>query len=75
MSASGESVTLSGQAPGAPPGSSVQLASSPYPYTSSAPLATVTTGQDGSFSYTAHPDRNTRYTATVAGDAPAAVAV
>jgi hypothetical protein len=65
--ASGQAVTLSGQAAGSPAGTAVQVYDSPYPYTGYSALATATTGPDGSFSLSTRPDRNTRYEAGVAG--------
>jgi hypothetical protein len=64
---SGQAVTLSGQAAGAPAGTTVQVYDSPYPYTAHSALGTATTGPDGSFSLSARPDRNTRFEAAVAG--------
>jgi hypothetical protein len=64
---SGNPVTLSGQATGAPAGSSVTLYASPYPYTDETPIASATTAADGSFSFTAAPDRNTDYRVALAG--------
>jgi hypothetical protein len=69
---SGQPVTLAGQASGEPAGTAVQLYGSPYPYTASTLLATAVTAADGSFSFSATPDRNTRYEARVAGATPSA---
>ncbi len=65
---SGQAVTLSGRAQQTPEGTSVQLLASPYPYTSTTTIATSTIAADGSFSFIATPDRNTRYEATVTGE-------
>jgi hypothetical protein len=65
---SGEPATLLGVATGAPPGSAVQLYADRYPYDAAPALAGATvTAADGSFSFTVHPDRNTRYGAVLAG--------
>ena len=66
--ASGQPATLSGIAPSAaPPGASVELYASPYPFSAVTAVASTTTAPDGSFSFTVTPDRDTRYSATVTG--------
>jgi hypothetical protein len=65
-------VTLSGKVTGppvtgAPAPSTVQLYASPYPYPVASLIATTTTAVDGSYSFTVHPSRNTRYRVVVAG--------
>ncbi len=75
---SGQTVILSGQATGAPAGSTVQLDESPYPYRTQTLAGTTVTAPDGSFSFAVVPDRNTDYLATVpatAGQALVHVAV
>jgi hypothetical protein len=62
---SGHAVTVSGAA-SAPAGTSVTLEASPYPFKTASALATATTAADGSFSFTARPDRDTRYQAMLA---------
>jgi hypothetical protein len=64
---SGQTVTFAGQASSLPAGTAVQLYDSPYPYASTALLGTTATAADGSFSFSAVPDRNVRYWAVVAG--------
>jgi hypothetical protein len=64
---SGSPVTLSGQATGAPAATSVELYASPYPYKAQTAVASAVTAADGSFSFTAVPDRNTDYRAVLAG--------
>jgi len=63
----GRAVTLSGTVSGEPTQSTVQLYKSPYPYTTSTPLKTVTTSSSGSYSLTDTPDRSTRYKAVLVG--------
>jgi hypothetical protein len=65
--ASGERVTLSGRIAGAPAGSTVQLLASPYPFLLTRPAGTTPTAADGSFSFIATPDRDTRYRVVLAG--------
>jgi len=64
---SGSPVTLSGTVTSAPAGAVVRLYASAYPYPVASLLRTTTSGADGSFSFTAHPDRSTRYRVTVVG--------
>jgi len=64
---SARTVSFAGQAGGSPPGTTVQLNASPYPYRSATVVGTTATAADGSFSFSASPDRNTRYQAVVAG--------
>ena len=64
---SGHPVTLSGQTTGAPPGTTVQLYKSPYPYPVAKLVRTTVTGATGSFSFTVFPDRDARYHVTLAG--------
>jgi hypothetical protein len=64
---SGQTVTLYGQAP---PGATVQLNVSPYPYRSVAPAGTTTANAEGSFALTVRPDRNTRYQAEAVAATP-----
>lgn len=59
--ASDGSSVISGTAAGQPPGASVQLYSSPYPYRASPLAASTTIGAGGEFSFSVAPDRNTRY--------------
>jgi hypothetical protein len=65
LSVSGHRVILSGQATGVPAGSLVQLYSSAYPYSVVLPAGMTATGEDGSFSFAAFPDVDTRYRVTV----------
>jgi hypothetical protein len=71
---SGATVTLSGTAPAAPLGSTVDVYQSPYPYTTSTLLGAATTDAQGGFSVTAHPDRGTRYRAVLVSTGAAATA-
>jgi hypothetical protein len=72
---SGHTVTLSGST-NAPAGTTVTLEASPYPFAAASAAATATIAADGSFSFTARPDRNTRYQATLpTGEASPAVEV
>ena len=64
---SGQTVTLSGRAP---PGATVQLNASPYPYRSASPAGTATADSGGGFSFTVRPDRNTRYQAVAVAATP-----
>jgi hypothetical protein len=63
---SGKPVTLSGEIQGVPPGTVVELQASRYPYVADAPAGTTSTGADGSYSFTASPDRDARYRAVLA---------
>jgi hypothetical protein len=64
----GQSSVLSGQATGAAAGSPAALYARPFPYSGPPALvATTTTAAGGSFSFTVVPDRNTRYSVSVAG--------
>ena len=54
-------MTLSGQAPGAPAGSVVQLNESRYPYPPLVPLRTAMTDASGDFSFTVYPGVSTKY--------------
>ena len=74
LSISGQSVVLTGQAPGAPAGSVVQLYASPYPYLARVSAQSTTTQADGSFQFSVSPDRDTRYQVTVAGGGESAIA-
>ncbi len=65
--ASGRSATLSGTVTGLPAGAVVRLYVSPFPYPVAKLLRTTTTTADGSYSFTVHPDRNTRYRVLVPG--------
>ncbi len=66
--ASGQPVTVSGAVPsGAPAGASVELYASQYPFGAVTGVASATAADDGPFSFTVAPDRNTRYSATVGG--------
>jgi hypothetical protein len=63
----GTALTLSGEVGDAPPGAAVLLDQAPYPYTSLSQLATAMPNQNGSFSFTASPEIDTRYRVTLAG--------
>ena len=67
--ASGQAVGLDGQAP---PGATVQLEASPYPYRTVTTVGSVATSSGGGFAFSVRPDRNTRYTATTVGAPPSA---
>jgi hypothetical protein len=67
----GGQVTLSGAAP---PGGVVTLYASPYPYGPGTLVATATASTAGAFSFTEHPDRNTRYEAALGGTSATAKA-
>jgi hypothetical protein len=56
-------VVLTGIAAGALAGTGVDLDGSPYPYNARTQLATTVTDDQGDFSFTVQPDRDTRYTA------------
>jgi hypothetical protein len=65
---SGALITLTGTATGAPAGSTVQLAASPYPFSSSAPVASATPDPStGAFSFRVTLQTSTRYTASIRG--------
>jgi hypothetical protein len=64
---SGRALTLSGQATDLPPGSQVTLNEAPYPYSSSALLATTTPDAGGNFSFSVSPDLDTQYQVQVPG--------
>jgi hypothetical protein len=70
---SGNPVTLSGQAPGATPGSAVQLYRSAYPYRTQTLAGSTITDATGSFSFTVVPDRNTDYRAVLPATGAGAV--
>jgi hypothetical protein len=57
------------------PAAQVQLFKSPYPFHSSLRIRTSTSAADGSFSFTVHPDRITRYRAVVTGTSAVAQVV
>jgi hypothetical protein len=63
----GSAVTLSGQVAGVAPGAQVRLYASPYPYPPARPLTTTAIAADGSYSFRALPDRNTRYRVAIVG--------
>jgi hypothetical protein len=65
--ASGHRVALTGGVTGAPAGAVVTMYSSPYPYGTRSQAATAAAGQDGSFSFTVQPDRDTRYQVALPG--------
>jgi hypothetical protein len=67
--ASGHQIRLSGSVTNGAAGTTVQLYESPYPYPVPALVGTTITSADGSFSFTASPDRNTRYRVTAVGTA------
>ncbi|MDQ6819340.1 MAG: hypothetical protein M3076_03200 [Actinomycetota bacterium] len=67
-------VALTGVAPGAAMGSSIDVYASPYPYTASTPVGTAFTDAQGAFSLTSRADRNTRYRAVLASTGAVAVA-
>lgn len=60
-------VVLAGKVKGELTRTEVDLYSSPYPYRTARLLAHTTTASNGSYSFTARPDRNTRYRVTVPG--------
>jgi hypothetical protein len=62
-----QTVSFTGQAGGEPQGTTVELTASPYPYRAATVVGTSATAADGSFSFSASPDRNTRYQAVVTG--------
>lgn len=64
---SGQPVAISGQATSEPPGATVDLYASPYPYRAQRLVATAPVSTSGTFSFTPRPDRNTRYLVTIAG--------
>ncbi len=64
---SGKAVTLSGVVSATPPGSVVRLYASPYPYPVAKLLHSTVTAADGSYAFTVHPDRSTRYRVLVLG--------
>jgi hypothetical protein len=70
----GEPVTLSGQVAVAAAGSPVQLYASPYPFGTATLVGTTLTAADGSFSFTVHTDRDTRYRAVLTGTTASALA-
>ncbi|MGI8414053.1 MAG: serine hydrolase [Solirubrobacteraceae bacterium] len=70
---SGDPVTLSGQVTGAPGAGTVWLYASPYPYPVAAPSGSAVTSSTGSFTFTVHPDRDTRYRVLVSGSSARAV--
>jgi hypothetical protein len=63
----GHTVTINGQAAGAPAGTDVRLYERTFPFRHGHLKATVTTGADRSFSFTVRPDRDTRFHVIVAG--------
>ncbi len=67
-------VTLSGRVLGAPPGASVELYASPFPYQRSVQAGVVPVAADGSFADTVTADRDTRYRAVLAGSTLGATA-
>ena len=66
---------LTGNLQGAPPGTTVLVYASPYPYRNHVLIARLVPGPTGSFTATAYPVRNTRFraTATVAPGSVSAV--
>jgi hypothetical protein len=54
---------LTGTAAGAPAGTDIDLDQVPYPYKARTQIASTVTDAQGNFSFTVHPDRNTRYIA------------
>jgi hypothetical protein len=70
VATSGAWITLSGTVSGAAPGSTVQLSASPYPFSSSAPVASATPDPTtGAFSFRVQLQVSTRYIAAVPGGA------
>jgi hypothetical protein len=69
---SGGHVTVSGTVTGVPPGTTVRLFTSPYPFPIPDRFTTTTTAADGSYSFTVSPDRDTRYRVDVPGTAASA---
>ena len=63
----GSAVTLSGRVAGVAAGAQVRLYASPYPYPTATAQTTATIGADGSYSFRALPDRNTRYRVALVG--------
>ncbi len=70
---SGRPVTLSGVVSGPLAGTVVRLYASPYPYPVAKLLQSTVTAANGSYSFTVHPDRSTRYRVLVAGTAAQAL--
>ena len=68
-------LVLSGQVSGAPAGALVDLYKSPYPYRSMALVRTASPSAGGTFSFVVAPDRNTRYSAQLAGSPATATVV
>ncbi len=64
---SGTTLTLSGQATDAPPGSEVILTQAPYPYTSYTQAGIATPDATGGFSFSVAPDLNTTYAVQLSG--------
>jgi hypothetical protein len=62
----GHRVTLAGVAPATPPGTTVELYESPYPYPVAKPVASTRIATYGSFSFRVRPDRSTRFRVVVA---------
>ncbi len=63
----GAPVVLSGRASGVAVGDQVLLYWTPYPYRPAKLLRQTVTAADGSFHFTVHPDRDTRYRAVLVG--------
>jgi hypothetical protein len=64
---SGASVRLTGVVSNLPAGGEVELLRSPYPYPAAVLIKTAVPADDGSFSFTVSPDRDTHYVVVVAG--------
>jgi hypothetical protein len=71
---SGHPVTLTGRTSAAA-GTTVELDAIPFPFARPSGVATAIVTPDGSFSFTVHPDRDTRYEAVVDGQPSAPVEV
>jgi hypothetical protein len=65
-------VVLTGTAPGSPAGIGIDLDESPYPYSARTQIASTVTDAQGNFSFTVHPDRDTRYVAVMPSTGAAA---
>jgi hypothetical protein len=68
LSVSGRRVLLSGRATGVAAGGVVRLYRNAYPYSAAVLVKTTVAREDGSFSFTDFPDRDTRYRVTLAGE-------
>jgi len=69
----GQRVTLTGEAAGVPPGSTVRLYESPYPFPIGKLANATATGADNSFRFSVTPDRDTRYRVVLLGTSATAL--